>query len=54
MKILDNNIVRDMTEEEIEEFLRMKEETDEPFEGYTEEATAEDYQTALAEMGVEV
>lgn len=33
MKILINNVVRDMTEEEIAEFLRMKEETDEPLEG---------------------
>ena len=36
MKILINNVVRDMTEEEIADFLRMKEETDEPVEGMTE------------------
>ena len=30
------------------------EETDEPIEGYTDEATDADYQAALREMGVEV
>ena len=36
------------------EFNRQYTETDEPVEGYTEEATVTDYQNALAEMGVEV
>ena len=36
------------------EFNRQYTETDEPVEGYTTEATAEDYESALAEMGVEV
>lgn len=36
------------------EFGRTYTETDEPIDGYTAEATAEDYQAALAEMGVEV
>ena len=36
------------------EYNRQYTETDEPVEGYTEEATTEDYETALAEMGVEV
>ena len=36
------------------EFGRVYTETDEPIEGYTEEATAEDYKTALAEFGVDV
>ena len=43
MKILDNNVVRDMTAEEIEMFSCLH-----------YEATAEDYEAALAEMGVEV
>lgn len=36
------------------ELNRVYTETDEPVEGYAEEATAEDYQSALREMGVEV
>lgn len=36
------------------EYNRQYTETDEPVEGYTEEATAEDYQRALAEIGVQV
>ena len=36
------------------EFNRQYTETDERIEGYTEEATAEDYEAALGEMGVEV
>lgn len=36
------------------EFNRQYTETDEPIEGYTEEATETDYQNALREMGVEV
>ena len=36
------------------EFGREYVETDEPIEGYTEEATSADYETALAEMGVNV
>lgn len=36
------------------EFNRQYTETNEPVDGYTEEPTAEDYETALAEMGVEV
>lgn len=36
------------------EFNRTYTETDEPIEGYTEEATESDYQNALREMGVEV
>ena len=34
------------------EYNRQYTETDEPIEGYTEEATAGDYEAALAEMGV--
>ena len=36
------------------ELNRQYTETDEPVEAVTEEATAEDYQSALREMGVEV
>ena len=36
------------------EFGRVYTETDERVEGYTEDATAEDYEAALAEMGVKV
>ena len=36
------------------ELNRQYTETDEPIEGYTDEATEADYQAALAEMGVEV
>lgn len=36
------------------ELNRQYTETDEPIDGYTEEATVEDYQAALAELGVEV
>ena len=36
------------------EFGRTYVETDEPIEGYTEEATSADYEAALAEMGVKV
>lgn len=36
------------------EFGRVYTETDERVEGYTEDATAEDYEAALAEMGVRV
>jgi hypothetical protein len=36
------------------EFGRTYTETDEPIDGYTDEATAKDYEAALAEMGVEV
>lgn len=36
------------------ELDRIYTETDEAIDGYTDEATAEDYQVALAEMGVEV
>ena len=36
------------------EFDRVYTETDERVEGYTEDATAEDYEAALAEMGVKV
>ena len=36
------------------EFGRTYVETDEPIEGYTEEATSADYEAALAEMGVNV
>ena len=36
------------------EFNRQYAETNEPVEGYTTEATAEDYEAALGEMGVEV
>lgn len=35
-------------------FDRIYMETDEPIDGYTAEAAAEDYEAALAEMGVEV
>lgn len=37
-----------------EEFGRQYTETDEPIEGYTEEATKADYRNALAKMGVKV
>ena len=47
MKMLDNNIVREMTEEEIKMFSCVGENAD-------EEATTEDYEAALAEMGVTV
>jgi hypothetical protein len=33
------------------EFGRTYTETDEPIDGYTDEATVEDYEAALAEMG---
>lgn len=36
------------------EFGRTYTETDEPIDGYTDEATAEDYEAALSEMGVDV
>jgi hypothetical protein len=36
------------------EFNRQYIETDEPIEGYTDEATEADYQKALAEFGVQV
>lgn len=36
------------------ELNRKYTETDVPVDGYTEEATHEDYETALAEMGVKV
>jgi hypothetical protein len=36
------------------EFNRQYTETDEPIEGYTEEATEADYQNALRDMGVKV
>lgn len=36
------------------EFNRQYTETDEPIEGYTEDATEADYISALQEMGVEV
>ena len=36
------------------EFNRQYTETDEPVDGYTDEATETDYQTALREMGVNV
>lgn len=36
------------------EFDRQYAETDEPIDGYTEEATENDYQNALAEMGVQL
>ena len=36
------------------EFGRVYTETDELVEGYTEEATSDDYEAALAEMGVKV
>lgn len=36
------------------EFNRQYAETDEPIEGYTDDATESDYQTALRDMGVDV
>lgn len=45
MKILDNNVVRDMTEEEVAMFHHDEKDR---------EATEEDYQAALREMGVKV
>lgn len=36
------------------EFNRQYTETDEPIEGYTDEATEADYQNSLREMGVKV
>ena len=53
MKIMDNGKVRDMTPEEEEEFMRWHENVPPPgSEEY--EAPAEDYEQALADLGVRV
>ena len=53
MKIMDNGIVRDMTPEEDEEFIRWHENVPPPgSEEY--EATVEDYEAALKELGVKL